>query len=215
MNVARCVTGMTSASWMLARLKEETRVHHSEADVIRLAPLATPTSVVAYASYLGRIHGFEAPVEDALQRMPDFAPVLEPHAWSRTHRIRDDLIALGIDPARTSSLPRCASVASFRSIAEALGWIYVVERNAPLHGIVRRHLARRMPGQVAVASDYLTFTEQQAAKRWRILGIALDEVARSPSASARIIDAAHAAFRTQQRWLRHAPSPKRSGVRVA
>jgi heme oxygenase len=189
-------------SWMLARLKEETRAHHVDADAARLAPLAMPTSVAGYASYLSRIWGLEAAIEQALSSTAELPLVIDPRGWPRAHWILDDLVALGIECA--SELPRCTAVAPLRSLAEALGWMYVVERNAPLHGIVRRHLARRMPGQMDVAGTYLATTEALAPQRLRVLGDALDEVARTASASNRIVEIAHRAFGVQQHWLRAA-----------
>ena len=202
-------------SWMLARLKDETRAHHAEADATRLSPLATPTSVYAYAGYLARIYGFEAPVEDALARSAAVAGVLDVSMWMRSRAIHADLIALGIEPERAASLPRFPRIPAFPSAAHALGWIYVLDRNAPLHGIVRRHLARRMPGQIDVASMYLATTESLALPRGRTLGAALDQAARTPAAANEVVEAAHLAFRAQQRWLRNVPSLERAGDRVA
>jgi heme oxygenase len=201
-----------TVSWMLARLKEETRTHHVDADAARLAPLSTPTSVAGYASYLSRIWGLEAVIEQALSSTAELPLVIDPRGWSRAHWILDDLVALGVELSRAAELPRCTAVAPLRSIAEALGWMYVMERNAPLHGIVRRHLARRMPGQMNVAGTYLATTEALAPQRLRVLGDALDEVARTASAGDRIVEIAHRAFGVQQRWLRLARG-QTSGVR--
>ncbi len=193
-----------ATSWMLARLKEETRTHHADADAARLTPLAARTSVAGYARYLARIWGLEAAIEQAFSSAPALPLVIDPAGWSRAHRIIDDLVALGIEPRRASELPRCTAIAPLGSIAEALGWMYVIERNAPLHGIVRRHLARRMPGQMDVAGTYLATTEALASQRLRVLGTVLDEIARTGSAGDRIVEVAHHAFAVQQRWLRHA-----------
>ncbi|MGE5186953.1 MAG: biliverdin-producing heme oxygenase [Acidobacteriota bacterium] len=204
-----------TTSWMLARLKQETRPHHGDADTARLAPLVTPTSVGSYATYLARIFGFEAAVEDALARTPALAVVLAPTCWQRAAWIRDDLLALGLEPPGEASLTRFPRIPAFPSVAHALGWLYVIERNSPLHGIVRRHLARRMPGQIDVASAYLTTTDTLATQRWRALGAVLDEVARDPSSADEAVEAAHVAFRAQQRWLRNTPSPERADRRIA
>ena len=112
-------------------------------------------------------------------------------------------------------MPRCTAVAPLRSIPEALGWMYVIERNAPLHGIVRRHLARRMPGQMDVAGTYLATTEALAPQRLRALGDALDEIARGVSAGDIIVETAHRAFGVQRRWLRRTPRRESSAHRVA
>jgi heme oxygenase len=197
---------------MLARLHDETRAHHADADAARLTPLASPASVVAYATYLARIHGFEAPVEDALSRTRDLALVADVLAWSRAQAIRDDLVMLGMDPAQAATLPRFPRIPAFPSPAHALGWIYVIERNAPLHGIVRRHLARRMPGQADVASTYLATAEALASQHRRALVAALDAIA-APAGN-EVVEAAHLAFRAQHRWLRQSVSPERTADRA-
>src|SRR5690349_17989388 len=112
-------------SWMLARLKDETRPHHVDADAARLAPLATRTSVAGYATYLARIWGLEAAIEQALTATPELRLVIDPRGWSRAHWILDDLVALGIELARATALPRCTAVAPPSSVPEALGWMYV------------------------------------------------------------------------------------------
>jgi len=197
---------------MIARLKGEARLHHSDADADRLVPLATPTSVSGYVSYLARILGFEEPVEHALAGLPELALLVDRPLSDRAAWLAHDLEALGLDEHRIAALPRCPmSTVSITTVADALGWLYVVERNAPLHGVVRRHLARRMPGQIAAAGRYLSRTELAAAARLRALGAALDEIGRTASAAERIVTASDAAFRLQRRWLRHLPMPELTG----
>jgi heme oxygenase len=191
---------------MLARLKDETRQLHRDADVDRLSPLAAPRSVASYTGYLARIFGFEAPLEEELERAAEAMRLVDPPGWRRVEWIVEDLGILGIEPDRITALPRCPSIGPFESAADALAWLYVVERNAPMHGIVRRHFARRMPGQVAAASAYLGGTEMLSPRRWRALGAALDEIARTPREADRIVAAAEAAFRAQHHWLRHLPT---------
>ncbi len=202
------------SSWMIARLDAETRTHHRDADADRLSPLAVPASVAGYVSYLARILGFEAPVEEAVARVRELALLVEP-SGVRTEWLVADLEALGADPLHVASLPRCPTltIGSISNVSSALAWLYVIERNSSLHGVVRRHLARRMPGQIAAASAYLSGPEAMAAPRWRALGAALDEAAASIAIVDRIVATADTAFRTQRRWLRHLPMPELTGYR--
>jgi len=62
---------------MLVRLKEETHVHHADADADRLHPLASATSVAAYLHFLARVHGFESPLETALAITPGLRPLID------------------------------------------------------------------------------------------------------------------------------------------
>lgn len=200
---------------MIARLQEEARLHHSDADADRLAPLAMPTSVAGYVSYLARILGFEEPVEAALASVPELALLIDTPQCNRASWLVRDLQALGVEAKRIAALPRCPpdTLPPIATVPDALGWLYVVERNATLHGVVRRHLARRMPGQMAAASRYLSRTELAAGDRLRALGAALDEIARSALAGERIVAAADSAFRLQRRWIRHLPMPELAAYR--
>ncbi|MDB4959744.1 MAG: bacteriophytochrome heme oxygenase [Myxococcales bacterium] len=187
---------------MLARLKQETRCHHAAADTERLSPLASPTSVAGYITYLARIYGFEAPLEAGLARTPGLGLLVDAPMRERSHLLTKDLRTLGFSPARISGLARCTTIAPFPGSPEALGWMYVIERNVVLNAIVRRHLVRRMPEEIELAGAYLSSFDGLGSQRWRELGIALDEVGKSTTQVERVIDAAHTAFRSQHAWLR-------------
>ena len=186
---------------MLARLKEETRAHHANADTDRLAPLATEPSLATYVSYLTRVYGFEAPLEKELARTPELAALIDARSCARSALIATDLRVLGVSPTNLERLPE-ASIPAFVSPAQGLGWMYVLERNMLPSSILRRHLMRRMPERLVGASTYLASCEGLVGHRWRALGEALDELGRTPSQATRIVDAACTGFRIQHLWLR-------------
>ena len=74
-----------------------------------------------------------------------------------------------------------------------------------------KRFSRRMPGQVAAASCYLSQSELAAPARLRALGAALDEIAGTAALAERIVAAADTAFRSQRRWMRHLPMSELSG----
>src|SRR5438105_10937949 len=134
-------------SWMLARLKRETELHHSAADADRSWPLTPALTTPGYRDYLTRVFGFEAPLEAAFATLRGLGGLIDLRSRTSIRALRADLAALGIpDPI---AIPLCRSIPAFRIPAEALGWMYVVERNALLHGTIRRHLDRRLPHQLA------------------------------------------------------------------
>jgi heme oxygenase len=186
---------------MLARLKDATRAHHARADTDRLAPLAATPSLATYISYLTRVYGFEAPIERELERARDVARWIDLRTRARADLIATDLRALGITTDGLSQLPT-AKIPPLGQAAEALGWMYVLERNVLLNGILRRHLMRQMADRVVGASAYLASYEGLTGQRWRELGQALDELGRTPDDAARAIEAACDAFRVQHLWLR-------------
>ena len=99
-----------------------------------------------------------------------------------------------------SSLPRCETVA-VSNRAEALGWMYVVERSMLLAGLIRRFLATELPTTVALAPRFLDAYEGVAGSRLRVLGDFMTEQAnRRLVGSEAIVKAATRAFVVQEHW---------------
>ncbi len=195
---------------MLARLKRETVASHRAADDDRMSIMVAAATPATYLAFLSRIYGFEAPVESALAMASGLDEWLDVRGRTQIKLLRADLAALGVlDPAK---LPRCTSVAPFRNAAFALlGWLYVVERNTLLHGVIERHLRSRLPRELQLAGSYLASRERSAGARWRELGDAMDRVAKAPRIADHIVAAARAAFRGQHGWYQLA-IPRREHV---
>lgn len=192
-------------SWILIRLALETRSHHGVADAQRLALLEGATSA-SYQDFLGVVLGFESAYERALVVAPGIHPKLL-RQRVKSSRIRHDLLALGTSEADLDALPTCVTPV-FRTAAEALGWVYVVERNTLLHGLLRRHLASVLPDPIERASSYLAAYGDNPGEHYRELATALEEAARKAITPGEIVTAAHAAFEAQRLWFGQV-SPRR------
>lgn len=193
---------MRHASWMIERLDRETRVHHADAaegDFDLLFRERVETS--DYVAFLLRVYGFVAPLEVSLAMTPNIDLVIDVRQRHKAGFIAKDLLALRLSPAQVANIPMCTSIPQFRGAAEALGWLYVVDRATLAFSVVRRHLTARLPYEMSIASDYLQCYAGVAGKRWRELGSVLDDIGRHPSIADRVLFAAHEAFRTQRRWL--------------
>jgi heme oxygenase len=185
-------------SWMLVRLELETRAHTAGADSDRLV-LLDDTTPSRYRQFLCRTLGFEESFEDRLARMHDLDPQIE-RLRCLTGRLRADLRAIGVTDPQIEHVQRC-SIPMLKSAPQAMGWIYVLERNSLIHGLIRRHIGARMPREYSVASSYLAVHDGKPGTRYRELGTVLDAVARtSPYAPGAIVQAAHEAFRLQRLW---------------
>jgi heme oxygenase len=178
-----------STSWMLERLEHHTWAHHVAADAPRIALLRPNVTRAAYLDYLTKLYSFEAPVETALAGSGVAA--LE-CAKPRAAQLRADLLALGQPRVATGAPPM------LRNGAEALGWLYVVERCRLLHGVLHRQLAACLPHEMAAAGSYLAAQCGTTAVRWDELGATLDAAARSTAVVELIAATAHAAFRRQR-----------------
>jgi len=189
---------------MLMRLNLETRAQHPEADYPWLELMSLDSSRARYLDQLIATYGFEAPVEAALTLTPNIAEVIQLRPRSRSGLIVEDLLALGLTPSRIARLPQCKQIAPFRDPAEALGWMYVLERSTLLHETVRAHLATRMP--MVSAWSYLTAYQGVAGQRWQEFGQALDGYAQSPSLGDQILAAARVAFDCLRDWFASEPA---------
>jgi heme oxygenase len=206
---AVALVARVAESWMLSRLNRETRQYHHVADGNRLAMLSAAVDQIRYAGFLTRIYGFEAPLEAAIQMTDGLDQWLDPRDRTHPRLLRADLQMLGVsDP---NQFPRCPTIFPFRHAAEALGWIYVVERNTLLHGVIERHLRARMPEVLKRAGSYLSGQQRSNGLRLRDLGNAVDRIARDPECADRVVLGAKAAFRVQHSWYEVAV-PRRQRV---
>jgi heme oxygenase len=187
---------------MLTRLKRNAQSEHVAANIDRLSPLHVHASKDTYRDFLVKVHGFEAPVEASLAMTPGIASVIDVRARSHLDLLRADLGALGIHD--WSRLPQCRLVPRFQSVGEALGWIYVVEHNALLHGQVRRHVTKHL---APLADSYLAAGERAGSARLQDLGAYLDRFARDPDVARQVVDSVKAAFRRQRQWFVQAVPP--------
>lgn len=181
---------------MLVRVALETTIHHAAADEDRLTALDVET-VDDYIAVLTRIYGFEVEVEAALAKVADLdAGFVRDRAKSA--RLYQDLVVLGLTPEDIIPVPKMSTI-SIRSAAQALGWMFVLERHTLLSGLIRRHVVRALGEQILPATAYLAAYGDTPGARFRAFGAALCAYAHTyPPAS--IVLAANEAFRAQRQW---------------
>jgi len=200
---------MAHASWMIERLHSATRSNHTDADTDFDLLFREDTTSDDYLLYLTRQYGFEAPLESALVTTPNLDLMIDLHERQKAPLLARDLLGMGMRPADLQLIPQCLRVPQFRGAAEALGWMYVIERATLAHSVIRRHLLTRLPKAMRDASSYLQSFAGMVCTRWREFGVVLDDVARHPAIADRIVDAANEAFRTQRRWVMSDQHPAR------
>lgn len=186
---------------MISRLHHETHPHHAEADADYNDLFRRDTGAADYMVYLLRLYGFEAPLESALAQTPHLEHHIDLKVRHKAGLIAQDLLALGLRPHQITATQQCLTIPQLRGAAEALGWMYVVERTTLSHAVLRNHLMTQLPREMKEASSYLSAYAGIAGARWREFGDALDRVAQTPEIGDRIVAAANEAFHTQRRWL--------------
>lgn len=182
---------------LLLQLNRATRRWHTRADEPWLQLLRPDVTTSDYVGQLVRMYGFEAPLEGACHYTPTLASSIESRHLRRAGLLAQDLLALGLTPSELAAVPQCVSITPFKEIAEALGWLYVVERSTLLHEQIRRHLVKRLP-DAGRACAYLSMFHGPHSGHWRRFEQTLDRFAlRAPQ----VIDAAHVAFECMTRWF--------------
>jgi heme oxygenase (biliverdin-IX-beta and delta-forming) len=194
---------MQVASRMLMRLNIETRAEHPEADYPWLE-MSLDASRSGYIDQLVATYGFEAPLEAAFELTPHLGEIVKFRQRCRSGLIVEDLLALGVTPSKIARLPPCKYIAPFRDQAQALGWMYVIERATLLHETVRTNIASRI--QRLSAWCYLSAYQGVAPLRWQDFGRALDAYAITPAASDQIVASAREAFKCQRDWFASDPA---------
>ncbi len=188
---------MLAMSPTLTGVDQRTRAHHGAADAPWSALLSADVRTTDYVHQLIITYGFEAPLECAFAYTPNLAHVVDLRDRARSGLLLEDLLELGYASSQLARLPQCFSIAPFEDVAEALGWLYVVERPTLQHSSVRRHLLQRFP-DLRTRCRYLAAAGSVAAARWQAFGVALDRFATTDAIADRVALAANHAFR---RWL--------------
>ena len=182
---------------VLDRIAIATGAEHAIADGDRAA-LLVPASAASYRRYLAAIFAFESRVETSLAQVHELTiKFLVSHL--RSGRLAQDLFALGIDPLERLILARSIAVPKFASPAEAIGWLFVIERHALAHAELRARLASLIPDEIRVGGSYLATTPHRGE-----LASLLERRLTTPELVATAVDAAHAAFSAQHAWLAEA-----------
>jgi heme oxygenase len=200
---------MPSGGTTLALLDRETRSFHADADRgwHRLLHAGDATRD-DYVRQLVSAYGFESPFEDACSYTPGFAQALDLRGRWRCGLIVQDLLTLGWTADEITNI-RCYTLTPFQDAAEALAWMYVVERPTLIYADVREELTSRFV-DLARSTNYLDAYEGTVSKRWGDLGIALDMLCVSSKVRKRVIESASAAFQAAIEWQGTSGSALRS-----
>jgi heme oxygenase len=181
---------------MMERLAAETAPHHAACDEARLA-LMNVTSRAAYRASLLRIYGFESSVERAVLRMRDLDPAFVEHRL-RSIRLREDLRALGLTEVEIGCAAYTANIC-VESSAHAIGWLFVLERQMLVAGVIKRQLERVRGDSIHNAVAYLSSYGDKPGSRFRAFTEDVTKLARRHPPRM-IVAGAVDAFRAQRQW---------------
>jgi heme oxygenase len=188
-----------SGATTLALLDRESRSLHAEADRAWTRFLHDDkTTRDDYIQQLVATYGFESSFEAACSGTPGLSQLLDLRGRWRSKLILQDLLAAGLAEDVVANL-RCASLGPFQDRAEALAWMYVVERPTLIFADLHEALTSRFV-DLTRATFYLRAYDGVVSKRWSALGIALDQLCNSEKVCKRVTEAACAAFQALIEW---------------
>ena len=178
-----------------------TRQFHADVDEPWLDLMRPSVSRSDYFAQLVRTYGLVAPFESACKYTPRLERVLEFGRLSRAGFIAQDLLVLGLSASELATIPQCRAITMFKDVAEAAGWLYVVERATLLRRNLRRHLLRRIP-EINDACAYLAAFDQHDGDHWSSFGRMLDRIGSRPDSAREMMATAEAGFASVKHWFR-------------
>lgn len=187
----------TVMAWLEAETSESMERVAQELDM-----LGEQTSWLDYRLYLFRMYGFHIAAERALAAASRLSTVIG-DADLRNNKVAlvaHDLVALGVSRRDLQQLPRM-SVPPMRELADAVGWMYVVERATLDARQIGRHLRARLPLELGTACAYVSCYGDEVDTRWRELGEGIEQFAAAPAIAERVAAAANDCLLRLLRWV--------------
>lgn len=128
---------------LMELLRERTGGLHARVE--RSVDLTTRCRTVAtYREWLGQLLGFYRPFEETLAGFDWSSVSLDYHARRKAGWLAADLLALGVAESEINDLPICQRLPQPRTLAGAIGCLYVLE-GATLGGqIISRHVEQQL-----------------------------------------------------------------------
>lgn len=192
---------MSAPPWILLRLGLETVAYQGPADEDRLSALSVRT-VDGYRALLVRILGFESSVERIVLRMKELERSFIEDRLRSMH-LREDLRALGLLDPDIASATNAATL-TIETAAHALGWLFVLERQMLVSGLILRQLLHVLGGD---ALKYWSAYGDRPGAKFRAFAEGLSKHAKRHDPKL-IVGGAIDGFRMQRQWYRTAPAPK-------
>ena len=154
-----------------------------------------------YTAWLARFYGFYRPIEAKLTALTSdtaLFPLLQ--ARRQTPRLRDDLLALGLDPDGQPLAP-AAGLPVLPSLASALGAYYVLEGSTLGGVLILKALEARLGSTIAGATQFFGGRGKSVGPMWQSFRAELDAFGEaSPAERAEAVTGAQQTFQSMLTW---------------
>ncbi|WP_165231876.1 biliverdin-producing heme oxygenase [Aquisphaera insulae] len=185
---------------VLAELKQHTEhLHRRVEGAVDL--LRRTRDAKSYARLLGRLYGFYEPFEGWLAAMRSLDGLgLDLPARRKTPMLAADLVHLGWGPGDVAALPRCDDLPRPRTIASAIGCLYVME-GATLGGqFVRKHVEKALGFSGPGLAFYASYGKDTGAM-WAAFREAAERAVVDPEDRQETLAYAAATFEAFEAWV--------------
>jgi heme oxygenase len=158
-----------------------------------------------YRRHLEALHGFFAPLEAALARVPQgLPPELRASERWKLPLLVEDLEAFGHDASSLSRLPRATRLPPLTGLPEALGCFYVLEGSTLGGQLLLRHLRRHFQGVPVGGFAFFRAYGEEVGSMWRAFGDVVSRAsatAASEDFDASVVRSAQDTFDAFEAWL--------------
>jgi heme oxygenase len=189
----------SSMNWALTRLERRLGDRADTVAAIVGASIAQPTRE-SYRRFLCDLYGFVTAFEArfAFALGLDIAFI---ENRIKSGRMATDLLALGLTAYERVRLSRRCVVPMFVGSAEALGWLFVVERLTLDFPSIRNRLRAAIPYDLEIAGSFIGADTAEIESSWSELGRVLDRHVHAKPELERTMHAAEAALLCLEEWV--------------
>lgn len=204
-----CLFAELHVNALLTRLEIATQPWHRVVDSTWQRLRRPDVTRADYVESLLKAYGYIAPIESACMYAPELERWLGDRPLVRAGMIAQDLVSLGMLPSLITRIPQCPDITTFRTAAEALGWLYLIERGATVRDGLRGHLVEMIPN-LEYGCSFLAVTEERAQERFARFRETVERIATTYAIADELVAAACEAFSCAHSWTLGIATEQRS-----
>ncbi|WP_138754298.1 biliverdin-producing heme oxygenase [Paenibacillus sinopodophylli] len=191
----------------MTRLREETAPNHDqiESNPYAKAIMNQTLSQEEYTLYLEKFYGFIKPAERIIAQLSgwgEFKSSLGERA--KAPLLERDLLVLGKSAEQINELPECSGLPELTTVAQAFGYMYVIEGSTMGGQIITKQVRKFLPlaEQENKGTEYFNAYGTETRAKWAEFRGVIEQSVASEEAAQQVIDSAKDTFNTLEAWLK-------------
>jgi heme oxygenase len=193
---------------LLTQLKSQTQAEHTQLET-RLDLFCRVQDLPAYRQVVAGFLGIYEPLEENLVQSMDWMAAGWPMpAERKTPWLLEDLRAMGVDAGSAARLPRCPNPPVPRTMAAAVGCLYVLEGSTLGGKVISRQFAQTLGIHPGNGGRFFAGYGEDTVPHWRLFGAWVQSVEATLDPE-QAVNAAKETFQRFDEWL-NSPAPAQS-----